>query len=340
MGKEIKAYSYEGIGELMKQWGQPRFRAKQVVQWLYQKGVSSYGEMSNLPASLRERLQNEAPLLPAEVIDRRVSKDGTRKYVVRFHDGCATEMVAIPSRDRLTVCFSTQVGCAMGCVFCATGKEGFTRNLLPGEMVEQVLIAQEDMGARVTNLVGMGQGEPFLNYDNTMAALRLFNAADGMNIGARKITVSTCGVLPGIKKFASEPEQFTLAVSLHSAIQFSRDVLMPTVANQRLADLKKALQAYQGESGRRITFEYIMIDGVNDDEEHLHALMSFCRGLSCHVNLIPINAVDGSLFQPSADATVAMFLEGLERRGIEATLRASRGSDIAGACGQLKNLGR
>lgn len=340
MAHGIEAYSYEGICELMEEWGQPRFRAKQLVQWLYQKGVDSYDEMSNLPASLKERLNEEAPLERASVVDKQVSEDGTRKYIVRFSDGASAEMVAIPSQDRLTVCFSTQVGCAMGCIFCATGKEGFTRNLLPGEMLDQIIIAQKDMGARVTNLVGMGQGEPFLNYDNVLAAMRLANSPDGLNIGARKITLSTCGILSGIRKFAGEPEQFTMAISLHSAIQKSRDVLMPSMVHQTLKDLKQDILAYQKESGRRVTYEYAMIDGLNDDDEHLGALIDFCRGTICHVNLIPINEIEGSVFEPSTEATVNRFLKELEKRGIEATLRNSRGADIAGACGQLKNLRR
>lgn len=338
MAQAIESYSYEGIADLLKSWGQPRFRTKQLVQWLYQKDAATYDDMTNLPAALRERLKEEAPLHRAEVVDKRVSTDGTRKYIVRFADGAAAEMVAIPSRDRLTVCFSTQVGCPMECVFCATGREGFTRNLLPGEMVDQILIAQKDMEMRVTNLVGMGQGEPFLNYDNVLAAMRFINSPDGLNIGARKITVSTCGVLPAIAKFGRESEQFGLAVSLHSAIQETRDAIMPAMENQRLDSLKKTLRTYQDDSGRRITFEYIMIDGFNDDEEHLRALGNFCRGLLCHVNLIPINDVEGSELKPSSPETIKRFLAELEKRGIEATLCESRGSDIAGACGQLKNM--
>lgn len=217
--KGIKAYSREGLAEFMKSAGMPAFRAKQIEQWLYQKGATSYDEMTNLSKDMRAKLTEAAPLYCAEIDDRQVSCDGTRKYIVRYADGCTAEMVAMPSGDRLTVCVSSQVGCAMACSFCATGKEGFTRNLLPGEIVEQVLIAQNDMGTRVSNVVIMGQGEPFLNYGNTLAALRFLNGKDGLNIGARHITVSTCGILDGIRAFGAEPEQFILAVSLHSAIQ-------------------------------------------------------------------------------------------------------------------------
>ena len=334
---EIKAYSLDELGQLFKDKGLPQFRAKQVYQWLYQKGACSYDEMTNLAKNLRATLAEELPLLPAAVIDRQVSSDGTRKYVIQFTDGTATEMVAIPSQDRLTVCFSTQVGCAMACSFCATGHEGFTRNLLPGEMVEQVLIAQHDMGRRVTNLVAMGQGEPFLNYDNVRKALTILNSEQGLNIAARKITVSTCGVFAGIQKFAQEPEQFTLAVSLHSAIQKTRDELMPKVANQPLAELHEVLCQYQAISKRRITFEYLMISNMNDDERHLDALVDFCDGLSCHVNLIPLNEIDDSPFKPASHHRVERFIERLQGSGTEATLRQSRGGDIAGACGQLKN---
>lgn len=337
MGEEIKSYSYEGIKKLLARLGQPQFRAKQIVQWLYQKGASSYDEMSNIPASLKEALEKEAPLHPPVISDKRVSSDGTRKYIIRFHDGAETEMVGIPSKDRLTVCFSTQVGCPMGCTFCATGKEGFTRNLLPGEMVDQVMLVQEDFGERVSNVVGMGQGEPLLNYDNVLAALRFLNSPDGLNIGARRITISTCGLLQGIDQFAREPEQFTLAISLHSAIQETRDDIMPALMNQKLPALKRAVQRYQEESGRRVTYEYVMINGVNDDMEHLKALVHFCRGTLCHVNLIPVNGVEGTGYAPSASDASALFLKELTSKGIEATIRQSRGADIAGACGQLKN---
>lgn len=334
---EIKAYSLNEMGQLFKEMGLPLFRAKQVYQWLYQKGAQSYEEMTNLPKNLRATLASEVPLMPARVVDKQVSSDGTRKYVISFADGAATEMVAIPSQDRLTVCFSTQVGCAMACAFCATGHEGFTRNLLPGEMVEQVLIAQHDMGRRVSNLVAMGQGEPFLNYGNVKKALEILNGDQGLNIAARRITVSTCGIFQGIQRFAHEPEQFTLAVSLHSAVQKTRDELMPKISNQPLEELHSVLREYQNRSKRRITFEYLMISNVNDDEKHLEALVDFCNGLSCHVNLIPLNEIDESPFKPTSHRRIERFIERLQASGTEATLRQSRGGDIDGACGQLKN---
>lgn len=339
MDKPIKTYALPELTSLMKELGQPPFRAQQLQEWLYQRHATSYDDMTNLPSALRMKLTERFPLTTPTVVDRQISKDRTRKYLVEFDDGIRVETVAIPSRkgDRLTVCFSTQAGCAIGCAFCATGQEGFARNLTPGEIVDQVLIAQEDMGIRVTNVVGMGQGEPFLNYDNTVAALRILNSKKGLEIGARHISVSTCGILPGFSRFANEPEQFTLAVSLHAARQPIRDLIMPNVARYKLTSLKESLQEYITKTNRRVTLEYIMIEGVNDAPSDLKELQKFCSGLLCHVNLIPINAIEGSEFQPSSMETIEQWLAAIQKRGTEATLRDSRGSDIAGACGQLKN---
>lgn len=338
MDKPIKTYALPELASIMKELGQPAFRAQQLQEWLYQRHAKSYDEMTNLPNTLRAVLAERFPLTNPTIVDRQVSKDGTRKYLVEFDDGTCVETVAIPSRggDRLTVCFSTQAGCAIGCAFCATGREGFVRNLTPGEIVDQVLIAQEDIGKRMTNVVGMGQGEPFLNYDNTLAALRIMNSKKGLEIGARHISVSTCGIIPGIARFSEEPEQFTLAVSLHAARQPIRDLIMPNVARYKLSTLKEALQAYVSQTNRRVTLEYIMIEGVNDAPQDLKALQKFCSHLLCHVNLIPINAVKDSEFQPSPQTTIDHWLSEIQKKGTEATLRDSRGADIDGACGQLK----
>lgn len=339
MNTPIKAFSLEQLASLMKELHQPTFRARQIYEWLYRHHATTYDAMTNLPASLRAVLAERHPLDVPTIADVQHSTDGTRKYLLSYDDGVCVETVAIPSRDgdRLTVCFSTQAGCAMECAFCATGREGFTRNLLPGEMVDQVLVAQADMGRRVTNVVGMGQGEPFLNYENTIEALRILNDAKAVGIGARHISISTCGVIPGIERFASEPEQFTLAVSLHTANQQTRDMLMPKVARYRLPALKKALLDYVEKTNRRVTLEYIMIRDINDAQEDLDELCAFCKGLLCHVNLIPINAVKESPFYPSKRQTIDHWIETIQKRGFEATLRDSRGSDIDGACGQLKN---
>lgn len=339
MNTPIKAFSLSQLTSLMEELHQPKFRAHQVYEWLYQHHVSSYDAMTNLPASLRTALSDSHPIDAPTIVDAQQSSDGTRKYLLSYDDGVCVETVAIPSRDgdRLTVCFSTQAGCAMECAFCATGREGFARNLLPGEMVDQILVAQNDMGRRVTNVVGMGQGEPFLNYENTIEALRILNNPKAVGIGARHISISTCGVIPGIKRFAEEPEQFTLAVSLHAANQQTRDALMPKVARYRLPELKKALIDYVEKTNRRVTLEYIMIREINDAQSDLDELCAFCKDLHCHVNLIPINAVTESTFQPSKSQTIDRWIATIQKHGIETTLRDSRGSDIDGACGQLKN---
>ena len=339
MDKPIKSYSLPELNDLIADLSQPAFRAKQIAQWLYLHRARSYDEMTNLPASLRSVLKKRFPLFVPTIVECAASSDGTKKYLIEYEDGARVETVSIPARnsERLTVCFSTQAGCPMACSFCATGKEGFIRNLSPGEIVDQVLIAQEDAGRRVSNVVGMGQGEPFLNYDNSIAALRILNDPKGLAIGARHISVSTCGIIAGINRFAQEPEQFTLAISLHAALQNVRDALMPKVAKDNLNVLKSALQSYVEKTNRRVTLEYIMIRDVNDTKEDLEALCSFCSELLCHVNLIPMNAIDASSHQPSLHSTVKQWLSVIQNHGTEATLRESRGSDIAGACGQLKN---
>lgn len=334
----IKSLSRNQLVELMKHYGQPAFRARQVIQWLYQRGISSYNEMTNVPLSLRNSLQLNNPLFVPEIIDRQVSRDGTRKYLLQLHDRNLVETVGIPSRDgRLTVCFSTQVGCAMGCVFCATGKEGFTRNLTVGEIIDQIITVQNDFQSRVTNLVGMGQGEPFLNFDAVVGALDIINSKDGLEIGARKITLSSCGIIKGIQRFSHIKEQYTLAISLHSARQDIRDFLMPYLASNPLSKLKDALAAYIETTNRRVTFEYTLIDGVNDSSSDLEALLAFTDGLLCHVNLIKLNSVPGSPFQPTNMNVMERWKQEIERHGIESTIRVSKGSDIFGACGQLKN---
>ena len=345
MTTAIETYAPSEFEALVKSLGQPRFRAKQLFQWIYGKGATSYDEMSNLPAAMRAQLAEEAPLHIPEVVDKRVSKDGSRKYLLKLADGNLIETVGIPSRDdnasgdprRLSVCFSTQVGCSMACAFCATGTEGFTRNLLPGEMAQQLLAVSRDFGMRITNAVAMGQGEPFLNYDNVIAALKILNHPDGLAIGARHITVSTCGIVKGIRAFGVEPEQYTLALSLHSANQSTRDELMPRCASTPLPKLKDALKDYYEHAGRRISLEYLLIEGKNDDSAHIHALIDYCKGLHVHVNLLPMNDVEGSPFKATSKSTLNQWMRELEDAHIRVSIRDSRGSDIDGACGQLKN---
>lgn len=343
MPVDIKSLTHAQLEELMVgQLGQARFRVKQVEQWLWQKGAASFDEMTNLSKDLRAQLAAACTLQLPQVAARQVSADGTRKYLVRFADGVAVETVGIPSHDgsRLTVCFSTQAGCAMGCTFCATGWGGFTRNLNAGEMVEQVRLVGSDFDKRVTNVVAMGQGEPFANYEASLEALRRINAELGLDIGARHITLSSCGIIGGIERFAREPEQFTLAISLHSAVQETRDAIMPGVKGHPLPRLRSALIEYGQLTGRRPSLEYALMDGVNDSDDQLEALLSFCCGMLCHVNLIPLNPIrrtgdasQGYLMEPSG--RMPEFKTALERAGVQVSIRDSRGSDIDGACGQL-----
>lgn len=367
---DIYSYTLEELESTFAELKLPKYRAKQLHEWLHVHNASSYDEMSNLPKALRQQLSQAFPLSSTEVAERLVSSDGSRKYLMKLSDGAAVETVGIPSSTqteeqeitaelqtdndgqelddfsqtgastehkpgRLTVCFSTQVGCGIGCEFCATGKEGFTRNLSAQEMIDQIAFVQKDFGQRVSNVVAMGQGEPFLNYEELIKALRRLNTDEGFKIGARHITVSTCGVVEGIRKFTNEPEQFTLAVSLHSAIQSKRDQLMPGMKKQPLTKLRAVITDYIAEKNRRVTFEYLMIDGVNDAEEDLLNLINFCNGLLCHVNLIPMNETESSL-KSSSLKTIQQWVKELESEHISATIRNSKGSDIAGACGQLK----
>lgn len=333
---DIKSLDRAGIERVVADLGEPAFRARQIVRWLYGRGVTSFDEMSDLPAALRATLDARFAVGSLVLETSETSSDGTRKYLWRLQDGVTVESVGIPAGDRLTVCFSTQAGCAMGCTFCATGRGGLVRSLTPGEMVDQVIRIADDMGHRVSNAVAMGQGEPFANYDATLAALRYLNSPDGPRIGARHLTVSTCGILPGIRRFSAEPEQFTLAVSLHSAVQSTRDALMPGVRGYLLVQLRDSLSAYATRTGRRPTLEYALMASVNDTDAELAALVSFCRGLLCHVNLIPVNPVEGAGTSRTNEVRVRTFVTALAAAGIEASLRAERGTDISAACGQLR----
>lgn len=333
---DLHTVTHGRLLELMAELGQPTFRAKQVEEWVWSKNAQTFDEMTNLPKALRDQLAARCTLGGVEEVARQVSVDGSRKYLLRFPDGVSVECVGMPSRGRLAVCASTQAGCAMGCAFCATGAAGLTRSLTAAEIYEQVMHVRDDFNDRVTSVVLMGQGEPFMNYDATLGALRRLNSPDGAGIGARRLTVSTCGVIPQIMRFANEPEQFTLAVSLHSAVQRTRNALMPGVRKYSLVNLYNALGEYVNKTGRRPTYEYALIGGVNDTDSELQALCDFCEGTLAHVNLIQLNEVEGSRFHPSTEARAEDFVRRLAKVGIEATIRNSRGADIDAACGQLK----
>ncbi len=364
----IKTISKEDMVEIFESLGQPKFRATQVYEWFHKHNATSYDQMTNIPKALRELLQETYPLESYEVVEKACSRDGSRKYVLKLADGAVVETVGIFAGDvewgegldesagqgdsrskgagqsssrnedaRLTVCFSTQVGCPLKCTFCATGKQGFTRNLTSDEMLAQVIEVSRDFGHRVSNVVAMGQGEPFSNYDALLDALHRMNQDEGLGIGARHITVSTAGLVNEIYKFAEEPEQFRLAISLHAANQDKRNALMPKMSGQPLRKLKKALEYYENVKGRRVTLEYMLLQGVNDGADDLAQLIEFCRGLNVHINLLPFNAVEGVTYKPSDKSVMAEWLEELRRANIPVSIRRSKGSDIAGACGQLIN---
>lgn len=334
--RDIRLLTLEELQDLVKELGQPAFRAKQLNEWIHDKNVCSFVEMTNLPAVLREKLSERFTFnVPVELV-KQVSKDGSRKYLLQFSDGVSVETVGMPNRNKLAVCISSQAGCAMGCAFCATGLAGLSRSLTAQEMVDQVLHVARDFGERVTSVVFMGQGEPFANFDATVQALRILNDPDGLAIGARHLTVSTCGVIPGIRRFAELPEQFTLAISLHSSIQSTRNQLMPGVKKYTLLRLHEAIQLYVEKTGRRPTYEFAMIDGINDTNPEMQALVDFCAGTLCHVNLIQLNNIPDSPFRPSPIEKVESLQRRLTMHGVETTIRNSRGSDIDAACGQLK----
>ena len=334
--RSLRDLTHKELMALVQELGQPAFRVKQLESWLWEKGAKSYDDMTNIPKTMRAALSERCALqAPTQTLVQR-SRDGSRKYLLSYTDGTTVECVGMPSKQRLAVCASTQAGCGMGCAFCATGAAGLTRSLTAGEIYEQVLHVREDFGERVTSVVMMGQGEPFANYEATVGALRLLNSPKGLNIGARHLTVSTCGIIPMITRFSREPEQFTLAVSLHSAVQKTRDALMPGVRRYSLLRLYDAMGEYADRTGRRPTYEYALIKGVNDTDEELAYLCDFCRDTLCHVNLIQLNEVPGSKFQPASEARAHEFVRRLASVGVEATVRNSRGSDIDAACGQLR----
>ena len=318
--------------------GQPGYRTRQTLTWLYERDAMSFDEMSDLPAGERAALQDTFRLSTPVLARAARSTDGTVKHLWQLTDHELIESVLIPSRDRLTLCISSQAGCAMACTFCATGWSGYRRQLTAGEIVAQFRGArryavEHDMGP-ITNVVFMGMGEPLMNRRHVFAALTLLNAAYGL--GARRITISTVGVVPGILELAERPEQFRLAVSLHAPTHELRQEIVPIEKKHPLPELMDALRRFEEAGGRRITFEYVMIDGFNDAPEHARALVTLIRGFPSHVNLIPYNPIPGPDWKTSKPAAMQRFQRVLEDSGIAATIRTPRGKDIAAACGQLR----
>lgn len=333
--------SREALTALITSWEHPRYRADQLWGWLYVQKAASFDAMHTLPAALRARLAAGTRLGGLSLVQEIHSSDGeTRKYAFALPDGQIIETVLMRYEGvRRTACISTQAGCAMGCVFCATGQMGFARHLSPGEIIEQALhVARvlESRGSRLSNVVLMGMGEPFHNYDNTLEAIRRLSDPDGLAIGQRHITVSTVGLVPGIRRFAEEGLQVRLAISLHAATDEERSALLPVNRRYPLADLLDAVRYYVDRTGRRVTFEWTLIAVENDTPEQARALGALLRGLLCHVNVIPLNPTSGYGGQPSDRARVEAFVQILEGYGIPTTVRVRRGIDVNAGCGQLK----
>ena len=321
---------------VIKELRQPAFRGKQVYSWLH-KGVRSYDEMTNLPKGLRDTLAERYPICPPEVVRRQESKkDGTIKYLWRLSDGNCVETVLMRYHYGNTVCISTEVGCRMGCAFCASTLGGLVRRLEPFEMLDQVLFTQVDSGLPVSHIVLMGIGEPLDNFDNVMRFLELVNSADGMNISMRHISLSTCGLVPKIDELAKRKLQLTLSVSLHAPNDEIRNQIMPVNRAYPSEELLAACRRYYEATSRRISFEYAMIDGVNDSEADARELLRRMKGLPAHFNLIPLNYVEESPLKPSSREAVARFQKILEDGGIPATVRRTLGGDIDASCGQLR----
>ncbi|MDR3460179.1 MAG: 23S rRNA (adenine(2503)-C(2))-methyltransferase RlmN [Verrucomicrobiae bacterium] len=362
---DIKSLTREELEARFKDWGEPAFRVPQLLDWLYARRATSWDAMSNLPKSLRASLREHFSLQTLELARKQGAQDTTQKFLWKLADGAFIESVLIPANpalygeasDRHTLCISTQVGCAYGCKFCASGLEGWKRNLGVHEIVEQVLsierwneatlasaaaaLKESSTSTRtieriVNNIVVMGMGEPLANYDNLLAALKILNAPWGGGIGARRITISTSGLAPQIRKLADEPLQFRLAISLHGATDAVREKIMPINRKYPLKELVNACEYYQSENGRMITLEYILIAGINDGLDQIKPLATLAKRLHAKVNLIPYNKVEDLPWERPAEDVCERFLAALEKQDVTATLRREKGGDIDAACGQLR----
>ena len=335
--KDLKSLNYQELQDELVAIGEKAFRGKQIYQWLHEKLVNTPEEMGNIPAALKEKLKLQYTCSSLQIIDVFTSGiDGTQKYLFRLHDGNIIESVLMKYKHGNSVCVSSQVGCRMGCRFCASTLGGLTRNLLPGEILDQVYQIQKYSGERVSNLVLMGTGEPLDNYDNVVKFIRMLSDEHGLNISQRNITISTCGIVPRIYDLAKEKLQITLALSLHAATQEKRMELMPIAYKYNLNDVIEACRYYYEQTGRRLTFEYSLVGGVNDTEKDVQQLVSLVGGLNCHINLIPVNPIKERSYVQSNAKVIMNFKTKLEKCGINATIRREMGRDIGGACGQLR----
>ena len=316
--------------------GQPKFRAKQIFKWLHQKLVTEFAQMTDQPKTLLSALAEQCTIAAPSIRRRQQSRDGTVKYLLELADGNCIETVLMKYRHGNSICISTEVGCKMGCVFCASTQAGFVRRLAPSEILDQVLFTQLDSGEPISNIVLMGIGEPLDNYENTVKFLHLVNSPERTNISLRNISLSTCGLVPQMRAFAEEGLPVTLSISLHAPNDEVRKQLLPVANAYAIEDVLAAAREYVEKTGRRVIFEYALVKGVNSELRHADELASRLRGLRCHVNLIPLNAVRERDLTPPARGEVEAFLRRLEARHISATVRREMGADIEGACGQLR----
>ena len=334
---DMKSLTREELKIKVEELGEKGFRAGQLYQWMHEKLAESYEEMTSLSKSFRAKLEEEGALMKLDMIQVQESKaDGTRKYLFGLSDGNMVESVWMKYRHGNSVCISSQVGCRMGCKFCASTLDGLERNLLPSEMLEQIYAIIRHTGEKVNNIVVMGTGEPMDNYDNLIRFIHLISSPGGQNISQRNITVSTCGLVPEMKKLAAQGLQITLALSLHATTDEKRRELMPIANRYSLKELMEACRYYFEETGRRITFEYALVAGVNDRKEDADALSRLAGGLNCHVNLIPVNPIKERDYRQSARGQIEAFKNKLEKNKINVTIRREMGRDIDGACGQLR----
>ena len=337
MSRDILSMTFEELSQAFAAEGIQGFRSKQVYEWLHRHLALSYDEMLNLPKALREELKEKFPIICASIVKKQVSKtDGTVKILFQMHDGDYIESVVMKYKYGYTICVSSQVGCKMGCAFCASTLGGFKRSLSAGEILSQVYAAQKEIGERISHIVLMGMGEPLDNYDNVMRFIALVTDEKGLNLSMRNISLSTCGIVPKIQDLLNKKLQLTLSISLHAPTNELRDKIMPVNHRYKVEELLAMCRKYAGETSRRISFEYAMLSGINDSDECARILASKLKGMLCHVNLIPVNEVKESPFKPSSPERVEKFVSILSKNGINATVRRKLGSDIDASCGQLR----
>ena len=327
----------EALSAYIKELGQPAFRAKQIFDWLHNKRVSNFDQMANLPKTLIQQLEEKCFIDILQVEKKQFSKDGTIKYLLKLTDGNCIETVLLNNKERYTICVSTQVGCRMGCKFCASTKNGLVRSLTSGEIAAQIYTVQAENEARISNIVLMGIGEPLDNFDNVVDFLSIISDDDGINIGMRSITLSTCGLIPQIERLALLHLGITLSISLHAPNDTLRSSMMPVNDSFKVGQLITTCRNYQRITGRRVTFEYSMVKGVNDTDRIAFELANLIKGMGAHVNLIPINPVDGTPYSATDAKNVSRFQDKLTEFGVNSTVRKRLGQDISAACGQLRH---